>query len=41
VIETPEIVVGEIRECLLDRAEEGLPLTIETREIERESAVAV
>jgi predicted RNase H-like HicB family nuclease len=33
--ETPEIVAEEIRACLKDRAEEGLPLTIETREVER------
>ncbi len=32
--ETPEIVAEEIRACLKDRAAEGLPLTIETREVE-------
>ncbi|MEX0800097.1 MAG: type II toxin-antitoxin system HicB family antitoxin [Dehalococcoidia bacterium] len=29
--ETPELVAEEIRACLKDRAEEGMPLTIETR----------
>ena len=33
-VETPEVVAEEIEACLKDRAEEGLPLTIETREIE-------
>jgi len=32
--ETPEIVAEEIRACLKDRAGDGLPLTIETREVE-------
>lgn len=32
--ETPEIIAQEIEECLKDRADEGLPLTIETREVE-------
>jgi predicted RNase H-like HicB family nuclease len=31
---TPEIVADELRACLKDRAEDGLPLTIETREVE-------
>ncbi|MBI2863970.1 MAG: type II toxin-antitoxin system HicB family antitoxin [Chloroflexi bacterium] len=32
--ETPEIVTEEIRQILADRAEDGLPLTIETRIVE-------
>ena len=32
--ETPEVVSAEIREILSDRAEQGLPLTIETREVD-------
>lgn len=39
--ETPEIVTEEIREILADRAEDGLPLTIETREVELPAEVAV
>ena len=39
-LETPEIVAREIEECLKDRAEDGLPLTIETREVEIEAEVA-
>ncbi len=39
--ESPAIIAREIEECLKDRAEEGLPLTIETREIEIEAEVAV
>ena len=31
--ETPELVAEEIRACLKDRAEEGLPLTIGTRSL--------
>ncbi|MCH7811058.1 MAG: type II toxin-antitoxin system HicB family antitoxin [Chloroflexi bacterium] len=38
--ETPEIIAREIQECLKDRAEEGLPLTIETREVDVEAEVA-
>ncbi len=38
--ETPEMIAREIQECLKDRSEEGLPLTIETREIEVEAGVA-
>ena len=38
--ETPEMIAREIQECLEDRSEEGLPLTIETREIEVEAEVA-
>jgi predicted RNase H-like HicB family nuclease len=33
-IESPEILAQEIESCLRDRVEEGLPLTIETRELE-------
>ena len=40
-METPELVAEEIRACLKDRAEEGLPLTIETRIVEVEAEVAV
>jgi len=39
--ETPEIVTEEIRQILADRAEDGLPLTIETREVELPAEVAV
>lgn len=39
--ETAEIVTEEIRQILADRAEDGLPLTIETREVELPSEVAV
>ena len=39
--ETPDVVAEEIRVCLRDRAEENLPLTIETREVELEAGVAV
>ena len=39
-VETPEIVAEEIEACLKDRAEEGLPLTIETREVEIAAEVA-
>jgi len=39
--ETPEIVTEEIRQILADRAEDGLPLTIETRVIELPAEVAV
>ncbi len=38
--ETPEMIAQEIEECLKDRAEEGLPLTIETREVDVETPVA-
>jgi predicted RNase H-like HicB family nuclease len=38
--ESPEIVAEEIEACLKDRAEEGLPLTIETREVEIAAEVA-
>jgi predicted RNase H-like HicB family nuclease len=39
--ETPEIIAREVQRCLEDRRDEGLPLTIETREIEIEAEVAV
>jgi hypothetical protein len=39
--ETPEIVAEEIRQILADRAEDGLPLTIETRQVELPAEVAV
>ena len=39
--ETLGMIAREIQECLQDRLEEGLPLTIETREIEVEAEVAV
>ncbi len=41
VIETPEVVAREISEVLADRAEDGLPLIIETREVELPVAVAI
>ena len=39
--ETPEIIVEEIREILAGRAEDGLPLTVETRVVELPAEVAV
>lgn len=39
--ETPGIVTKEIRQILADRAEDGLPLTIETRVVELPTEVAV
>lgn len=39
--ETPELVSEEIRCCLEDRRAEGLPLTIETEEVEVSPKVAV
>ncbi len=39
--ETPEIVTEEIRQILVGRAEDGLPLTIETRVVELPAEVAV
>lgn len=39
--ETPEIVTEEIRQILASRAEDGLPLTIETREVELPTPVSV
>ncbi|MBI2887629.1 MAG: type II toxin-antitoxin system HicB family antitoxin [Chloroflexi bacterium] len=38
-IETPDVVAEEIRECLKDRAEDGLPLLLETREVEIQTPV--
>ena len=40
-VETPEAVADEIKRVLADRAAEGLPLTIETREVEVPAEVAV
>ena len=40
-VETPETVADEIKRVLADRAAEGLPLTIETREVEVPAEVAV
>src|SRR5436309_6896414 len=39
-LETPAVIAEEIEECLMDRAEEGLPLAIETREVEIAAEVA-
>ena len=39
--ETPELVSNEIRVCLESRRAEGLPLTIETEEVEVAPKVAV
>lgn len=39
--ETTEMVTEEIRQILADRAEDGLPLTIETRVVELPAEVAV
>ena len=39
--ETPEILTEEIRQILAGRAEDGLPLTIETRVVELPAEVAV
>ena len=33
-VETPEIVADEVRQCLRDRAEDGLSLVLETREVQ-------
>lgn len=41
VVETPEIIAREVEECLRERAELGLPLTIETRELDVEARVTV
>ncbi len=38
--ETPEMIAREIQECLQDRSEEGLPLTIQTSEFDVEAEVA-
>ncbi len=39
--ETPEIITEEIRQILAYRAEDGLPLTIETRVVELPAEVTV
>lgn len=39
--ETPAVIASEIEACLRERAEEGLPLTIETREVEVEAEATV
>jgi len=39
--ETPQLVAEEIRCCLEERRTEGLPLTIETEEVEVSPKVAV
>jgi len=39
--ETPELVAEEIRHCLEERRAEGLPLTIETEEVEVSPKVTV
>ena len=39
-VETPDLVAEEVRACLKDRAEERLPLTIETHVVEVEAGVA-
>lgn len=39
--ETPQMVADEIRQILADRAEDGLPLTIQTRVVELPAEVAV
>lgn len=40
VAETPELIARQIQECLEDRAAKGLPLTIETRQVDVEVEVA-
>ena len=40
LVETPELIAEEIRACLVDRAADGLPLTIETQEVDVEVEVA-
>jgi predicted RNase H-like HicB family nuclease len=40
VVETPDLIAREIQQCLEDRAAEGLPLTIETREVDVEVEAA-
>lgn len=39
--DSPDVVAKEIRLCLKERAKDGLPLTIETREVEVPPKVAV
>jgi antitoxin HicB len=40
-VETPDVVADEFRACLRDRAEQDLPLTLETREVQVEATVSV
>ena len=40
VVETPDLIAREIQQCLEDRAAEGLPLTIETQEVDVEVEAA-
>jgi hypothetical protein len=40
-VEKPEVIAEEIRLCLEGRAEDGLPLTLETSEVEIGAEVAV
>ena len=39
-VETADLVAEEIQACLKERAQEGLPLTIETHVVEVEAGVA-
>ena len=39
-VESPEIIAREVEACLKDREAEGLPLTIETREVDTGVEVA-
>jgi len=41
LVETPARIARDIELCLRDRAEDGLPLTLETREIEVEAEIAL
>ena len=38
-LETPAVVAEELEKCLRERADEGLPLTIETTEVDVELVV--
>jgi hypothetical protein len=40
VAETPGLIAREIQECLEDLAAEGLPLTIETQQVDVEVEIA-
>jgi predicted RNase H-like HicB family nuclease len=40
-VETQELIDEEVRACLKDRADEGLPLTVDTRVVDVEDEVAV
>ncbi len=40
-VETPELIDEEVRACVKDRAEEGLPPTVDTRVLEVEAEVAL